>query len=581
MKISKVKIENYRNFENEIINFNNKTLIIGPNDVGKSNLIRALRLLLDKSLSQVDIEPEEKDFNIYTDAGSFKIEIEFDDYDEIKDEHVMASLGKYFSEDEKLKLTYIGYRDREETFKIYIGEVEEENEATSRFYLKTINLVYLNSTRNLVNYLKKGKERLIRRFKENRTDEQISSDNEKNTQITIERKKMNDLIDSISYVSDSTNIIKKHLEDISIHNFNNDIKFSVINGEENLEKNLELVAFSNGKNVEIGGDGRNNQIYLTMWLEDIKYIDEANNQTTFFAIEEPEAHLHPTIQSMTLRKIIELLESQLIVTTHSQQIALEFSPNSIIRLYYNKNLKTKVAKNGCSKEIEEAIVKMAYRNNIINAEMFFADVIFLVEGISEKMLYHEISKQLNYNIEKYNIIILSVEGVGFDIYTQILDILGIPYVIRTDNDIIKKRNDKFYCSGILRLTKIYNKYNTKKLENILDDLEDKNLSEEQYKLLQQRKNDLERLNLYLADIDLENDLVNLDTNNNILEVVNEIENDKFNKSEIIDYMQEAKGVNMYKIINHGVDFSFLKDSKLVKPLETCIMLATSEDQEQI
>ena len=581
MKISKVKIENYRNFENEIINFNNKTLIIGPNDVGKSNLIRALRLLLDKSLSQVDIEPEEKDFNIYTDAGSLKIEIEFDDYDEIKDEHVMASLGKYFSEDEKLKLTYIGYRDREETFKIYIGEVEEENEATSRFYLKTINLVYLNSTRNLVNYLKKGKERLIRRFKENRTDEQISSDNEKNTQITIERKKMNDLIDSISYVSDSTNIIKKHLEDISIHNFNNDIKFSVINGEENLEKNLELVAFSNGKNVEIGGDGRNNQIYLTMWLEDIKYIDEANNQTTFFAIEEPEAHLHPTIQSMTLRKIIELLESQLIVTTHSQQIALEFSPNSIIRLYYNKNLKTKVAKNGCSKEIEEAIVKMAYRNNIINAEMFFADVIFLVEGISEKMLYQEISKQLNYNIEKYNIIILSVEGVGFDIYTQILDILGIPYVIRTDNDIIKKRNDKFYCSGILRLTKIYNKYNTKKLENILDDLEDKNLSEEQYKLLQQRKNDLERLNLYLADIDLENDLVNLDTNNNILEVVNEIENDKFNKSEIIDYMQEAKGVNMYKIINHGVDFSFLKDSKLVKPLETCIMLATSEDQEQI
>ena len=93
------------------------------------------------------------------------------------------------------------------------------------------------------------------------------------------------------------------------------------------------------------------------------------------------------------------------------------------------------------------------------------------------MLYQEISEQLNYNIEKYNIIILSVEGVGFDIYTQILDILGIPYVIRTDNDIIRKRNGKFYCSGILRLTKIYNKYNTKKLENILDDLEEKNLGE--------------------------------------------------------------------------------------------------------
>lgn len=578
MKISKVVIENYRNFENETINFNNKSLIIGPNDVGKSNLIRALRLLLDKSLSQIDIEPDEKDFNIYSDSDVFKIEIEFDDYDEIKDEHVMASLGKYFSEEGKLKLTYIGYRNAEETFKIYIGDIEDENEATSRFYLKTINLVYLNSTRNLGNYLKKGKERLIRRFKDSRTSEQVISDNEKNIEITNERQKINKLIDSISYVSDSTSIIKKHLEDISIHNFNNDIKFNVVNGEINLEKNLELVAFSNGKNIEIGGDGRNNQIYLTMWLEDIKYIDQINNQTTFFAIEEPEAHLHPTIQSMTLRKIIKLLENQVIVTTHSQQIALEFEPNSIIRLFYNRELKTKVAKNGCSKDIEDGIIKMAYRNNIINAEMFFADVVFLVEGISEKMLYQEISKQLKFDIEKYNIVILSVEGVGFDIYTEILDILGIPYVIRTDNDILKKRNGKFYYSGVLRLTKIYNKYAQEKLTNILDDLEENVLNKEQNQLLEKRRNDLEKLNLYLADIDLENDLVNIDTNNNLLSVINTMENEQMNTCEIINYMKSAKGLNMYKIIDYGVDLSFVSNSKLIKPLEKCIKLATSEQE---
>ena len=579
MKISKVVIENYRNFENETINFNNKSLIIGPNDVGKSNLIRALRLVLDKSLSQIDIEPDEKDFNIYSDSDIFKIEIEFDDYDEIKDEHVMASLGKYFSEEEKLKLTYIGYRNAEETFKIYIGDIEDENEATSRFYLKTINLVYLNSTRNLGNYLKKGKERLIRRFKDSRTAEQVISDNEKNIEITNERQKINNLIDSISYVSDSTSIIKKHLEDISIHNFNNDIKFNVVNGEINLEKNLELVAFSNGRNIEIGGDGRNNQIYLTMWLEDIKYIDEINNQTTFFAIEEPEAHLHPTIQSMTLRKIINLLENQVIVTTHSQQIALEFEPNSIIRLFYNRELKTKVAKNGCSKDIEDGIIKMAYRNNIINAEMFFADVVFLVEGISEKMLYQEVSKQLKFDIEKYNIVILSVEGVGFDIYTEILDILGIPYVIRTDNDILKKRNGKFYCSGVQRLTKIYNKYVQEKLTNILDDLEENILNKEQNQLLEKRRNDLEELGLYLADIDLENDLVNIDTNNNLLSVINTMENEQMNTSEIIDYMKSAKGLNMYKVINYGVDLNFVSKSKLIKPLEKCIKLATSDEQE--
>ncbi len=62
MKIEKVEITNFRNFENATINFNDSTLIIGANDIGKTNLIYALRLLLDKSLSERDIEPSETDF---------------------------------------------------------------------------------------------------------------------------------------------------------------------------------------------------------------------------------------------------------------------------------------------------------------------------------------------------------------------------------------------------------------------------------------------------------------------------------------------------------------------------------------
>ncbi|TOB11330.1 AAA family ATPase, partial [Vibrio parahaemolyticus] len=41
MKISKVQLEGFRNFSNSNINFNKNTLIIGANDVGKSNLLHA------------------------------------------------------------------------------------------------------------------------------------------------------------------------------------------------------------------------------------------------------------------------------------------------------------------------------------------------------------------------------------------------------------------------------------------------------------------------------------------------------------------------------------------------------------
>jgi len=438
MKIAKVILKNYRNFIDEEINFNNQTLIIGPNDVGKTNMIRALRIVLDKSLSQVEIEPSEKDFNIFTTEEEFRVEILFDEYDETRDEHVRANLGTYFTEEDELKITYIGYKNQEKNYKIFLGE-DENNDASSRYYLKCLNLVYLDSTRSLKDYINRAKNRLIRRYKEERNPDEIQFDDQKLLEIENDNNSINRNLESISYVAKSLDSIKEHLNDISIHNSNNEIKLTAYGSTDNITDKLELMTYSNGKTIELGGDGRNNQIYLTMWIEEIKYINANNYQTTLFVIEEPEAHLHPTLQSMTLKKILGSIENQIIVTTHSPKLAVEFNPNSIVRLYYDNYYKTKVSKNGCSEIIADNIYDMAYRNNVINGEMFFADAVLLVEGISEKLLYQELSNQLGNNIEKYNILILSVEGVGFDVYTQILNTLGIPFVIRTDNDIIKKR----------------------------------------------------------------------------------------------------------------------------------------------
>lgn len=579
MKIANVYIENYRNFKNASINFNKEILIIGPNDVGKTNLIRAMRLILDKSLSQIDIEPQEDDFNIFTESDMFKIQIKFDGYDETKDEAIRGYLGKFFSQDDTLVITYIGYKNREEEYKIYLGEDEEEGEATSRYYLKYLNMVYLDSTRNLIAYLKKSKDRLVRRYKENRTDDEINEDNAKATEIDKNRIKINNIIDSISYVEKSTNVIKNHLEDISIHNSNNEIKLRSYNGNQDLTKNLELVALSNGKSVEVGGDGRNNQIYLTMWMEEINYICDYKNQTTIFVIEEPEAHLHPTLQSMTLRKILQLINNQIIITTHSQQVALEFKPNSIIRLYYNSNFETEIAKNGCSKEIEANTLNFAYRNNIINGEMFFADVVFLVEGISEKLLYKEISKQLKIEIEKYNIVILSVDGVGFEVYTEILNSLGIPFVIRTDNDIMKKKNGKYYCSGMLRLTKLFNKYYGE-IDEVLKDMINKELNSEEIKIWNKRKQLLENKGLFLANVDLEEDLVAVDKENRINAIVKELEREEYSKEEIIDYLKKSKGNNMYAILNKGINLDFIQQTDIEKPIKKCMEIYMNNMKEK-
>lgn len=57
--------------------------------------------------------------------------------------------------------------------------------------------------------------------------------------------------------------------------------------------NLQLGANTNGSNVMLGGDGRNNQILLALWKAKSIKEHDIDNEVIFYVIEEPEAHLHP------------------------------------------------------------------------------------------------------------------------------------------------------------------------------------------------------------------------------------------------------------------------------------------------
>src|SRR5690625_2307043 len=60
--ISRVKIQNFRNFKNADVGLSHKQVIIGENNVGKTNLLKAVQLILDPSLSDEDRYLTETDF---------------------------------------------------------------------------------------------------------------------------------------------------------------------------------------------------------------------------------------------------------------------------------------------------------------------------------------------------------------------------------------------------------------------------------------------------------------------------------------------------------------------------------------
>jgi putative ATP-dependent endonuclease of OLD family len=345
--------------------------------------------------------------------------------------------------------------------------------------------------------------------------------------------------------------------------------------------NVRLVSKYNDKSVEIGGDGKNNQIFFALWAAKNEIQENHLIEITIYCIEEPEVHLHPHQQRKLAEYLSTLLKNQIIITTHSPQITSEFSPNSIIRLY-SENLETKAANNGCSEIIAESFQRFGHRLSIIPAEAFFADVVFLVEGTSEILFYKALAASTGYKIDldRQNISILSVEGVGFKVYIQILNALKIRWILRTDYDISKipHQDNKYQFAGIKRCLAIYKEFfNDSNPFNELINLKEPLLSNFEGDLPPQTNVDAAKefekflidYNMFLSYKDLENDLLFSEIKPYLIEFFEIADEQK-----IIAGMQKNKATFMYLFLkSHSDKLLVLQNNQIILPLKRCKEIA--------
>lgn len=567
MKIVEVTIKGFRNFKDAKLNFNNHTAIMGFNDIGKTNLIYALRLLLDKNISEADMELTDSDFFIYEETNEIEITIKFD---EVREDFVLAKIGQYISDNHE---TYIRYAftkcDRE--FKLFMGSsIDLLEEIEGRFYLKAFNLKYVGSSRNLSSFIKKEKKSLLEKAKELRDETMRNEDFGKVQNIETQLKELNHQVGNISYVQNATSHINIELNKLSFKNENQQLVFDVVGDTiDTLLQKVDLSTLVNDELLAVGGDGALNQIFLALWTT--KYNNEDLKEVSFYCIEEPEAHLHPHQQRKLSEYLAQTSDNQVIITTHSPQIISEFKANSIIKLYQYQGA-TYGANKGCSEEINDELFNFAHRLDIISTEAFYANVVFLVEGQSEILFYKALAKAIDIDLDRLNISILMVDGIGFKPYIRVLNLLQIPWVMRTDNDIFKiPRQDKYRYAGVQRGVDIYKTFinNQLLLEGLEEDLSNIKSFEQDTPDIQQSSRRLIHFifhyNIFIAKEDLEKDLVNSRLFIKLSEFYG-----LDNKDEILKKMQDRKGGSMFEFLyKYQDDLSILKTDLISMPLMKC------------
>ena len=198
--------------------------------------------------------------------------------------------------------------------------------------------------------------------------------------------------------------------------------------------------------------------------------------TSLIFIEEPEAHLHPQMQSVFIRSVANYIESkkwdaQLVITTHSSHIIAESGFKGI--RYFKAGSQATLNgtpvcnEGGASLQIKDLTT---FRNELKNndesntvrfleqymelrrCDMFFADKIILVEGTTERLLLPKMIEKVDSIMGNTDsplahsyISLIEVGGAYAFKFRELLQFLGVPTLVITDIDSVDPSNSNQKC----------------------------------------------------------------------------------------------------------------------------------------
>ena len=135
-------------------------------------------------------------------------------------------------------------------------------------------------------------------------------------------------------------------------------------------------------------------------------FDAFPKDANILAIDEPEAHLHPSSQR-SLAKLLKQEAGQKIIVTHSPTIAGSFEPDEIVVIRAD-GFATQPKRGFLTKELSMMARWWVGRQ----LEPLTAGIVIAVEGASDRIIVNRVASVLGIDLDKRDIVVVETDGCG-------------------------------------------------------------------------------------------------------------------------------------------------------------------------